>query len=100
MKNDVSRRYYARIVMNIVYSAIITCLVEIFLVANISMIARYLTERGQQGRFLEAVLNSQSLVVLIYVLFGICLFSRNPAVSSGALHPLYGAHFPGHPGFV
>ena len=75
MKNDVSRRYYARIVMNIVYSAIITCLVEIFLVANISMIARYLTERGQQGRFLEAVLNSQSLVVLIYVLFGICLFS-------------------------
>ena len=75
MKNDVSRRYYARIVMNIVYSAIITCMVEIFLVANISMIARYLTERGQQGRFLEAVLNSQSLVVLIYVLFGICLFS-------------------------
>lgn len=50
MKNDVSRRYYARIVMNIIYSAIITCLVEIFLVANISMLVRYLEEEGHQGR--------------------------------------------------
>ena len=75
MKNDVSRRYYARIVMNIIYSAIITCLVEIFLVANISMLVRYLEEEGHQGRMIEAISGSQPLVVLIYVLFGILLFS-------------------------
>ena len=75
MKNDVSRRYYARIVMNIIYSAIITCLVEIFLVANISMLVRYLREQGHQGRLLEAISGSQPLVVLLYVLFGILLFS-------------------------
>ena len=83
MKNDVSRRYYARIVMNIIYSAIITCLVEIFLVANISMIARYLEEKGEQGRLLESVLHSQSLVVLLYVLFGICLFSVTLLILQG-----------------
>lgn len=75
MKNDVSRRCYARIVMNIIYSTIITCLVEIFLVANISMLVRYLREQGHQGRLLEAISSSQPLVVLLYVLFGILLFA-------------------------
>ena len=75
MKNDVSRRCYTRIVMNIVYSTIITCLVEIFLVANISMLMRYMDEQGRQGRIIQAVMNLQPLVVLVYVLFGIILFS-------------------------
>ena len=61
--------------MNIIYSAIITCLVEIFLVANISMLVRYLEEEGHQGRMIEAISGSQPLVVLIYVLFGILLVS-------------------------
>ena len=48
MKSDMSRRYRARIVANIIYSAIISCLVELFFITNISMIARYL-EGSEEG---------------------------------------------------
>ena len=47
MKSDMGRRYRARIVAHIIYSAIISCLVELFLVTNISMIARYLEGAGR-----------------------------------------------------
>ena len=42
MKSDMSRRYHTRVVTNIVYSAIITCMVEVFVVANMTMISRYM----------------------------------------------------------
>ena len=38
MKSDMNRRYHTRVITNIIYSAIISCLVEIFLVTNVSMI--------------------------------------------------------------
>lgn len=74
MKNDMSRRFYARVVANIFYSAAVTCLVEIFLVTNVSMIARYLQESGRARRFF-GILDSEAVVVLIYVLIGIGIFS-------------------------
>ena len=58
MKSDMSRRYHTRVVTNILYSAVISCLVEIFLVTNVSMIARYMEESGRMNRLLQAVLDT------------------------------------------
>ena len=74
MKSDMSRRYHTRVVTNIIYSAIITCLVEIFLVANVTMIARYMEEAGKLNRLLELLMSTNVVVVLAYVLSGIVLF--------------------------
>ncbi len=70
-----SRRYHTRVITNIIYSAIITCLVEIFLVTNVSMIARYLEDSGRMDRLVQAVLQYHTAVVLMYVIFGLILFS-------------------------
>ena len=75
MKSDMNRRYHTRIITSIIYSAIITCLVELFLVTNVSMIARYLEESGRMGRLVQAVLEYHTAVVLTYVILGLILFS-------------------------
>lgn len=74
MKNDMSGRFYARVVANIFYSAIVTCLVEIFLVTNVSMVMNYLQESGKGGRFVR-IAQSGTIVVLFYVILGIVVFS-------------------------
>lgn len=74
MKNDMSGRFYARVLANIFYSAIVTCLVEIFLVTNVSMVMDYLRESGRGGRFVRAV-QSETIGVLFYVILGIIVFS-------------------------
>ena len=75
MKSDMSRRYHTRVVTNILYSAVISCLVEIFLVTNVSMIARYMEESGRMNRLLQAVLDYHVAVVLVYVVSGLVLFA-------------------------
>lgn len=76
MKSDMSRRFHARIVANIFYSTIVTVLIEIFLVTNISMIAGYLNKTGPGNALLDTFTSFQSaVVVLAYVLIGICIFS-------------------------
>lgn len=74
MKNDMSGRFYARVLANIFYSAIVTCLVEIFLVTNVSMVMDYLRESGRGERFVRAV-QSGTIGVLFYVILGIIVFS-------------------------
>lgn len=75
MKSDMSRRYHTRVVTNIIYSAIIACLVELFLVTNVSMIARYMEESGRMNSLVRAVLDYHAAVVLAYVMFGLILFA-------------------------
>lgn len=75
MKSDMSRRYHTRVVTNIVYSAILTCLVEVFVVANMTMIARYMEDAGKLNRLAELLLSMNAAVVLVYVVSGILLFS-------------------------
>lgn len=75
MKSDMSRRYHTRVVTNIIYSAIITCLVEVFVVANMTMIARYMEDAGKLNRLAELLLSMNAAVVLVYVVSGILLFS-------------------------
>lgn len=75
MKSDMSRRYHTRVITNIIYSAIISCLVEVFLVTNLSMIARYMEVSGRMSRLVQAILDYHVAVVLIYVIFGLGLFA-------------------------
>lgn len=75
MKNDVSRRYRTRVITNIIYSAIITCLVEVFLVTNLSMVARYMGNRGKMLLMVQAIEKQHTAVVLLYLILGILLFS-------------------------
>ena len=75
MKSDISRRYHTRVITNIIYSAIISCLVEIFLVTNVSMIARYMEDAGKVGWLVQAVLEQHVVVTLLYVVSGMILFS-------------------------
>lgn len=64
-----------RIVVNIFYSAIIACLIEVFLVANVSMITSYLRETRHGDSFFLRLMELDTLMMLIYVLSGILIFS-------------------------
>ena len=75
MKNDVSRRYRTRVITNIIYSAIITCLVEVFLVTNLSMVARYMGNRGKMLLMVQAIEKQHTAGGLLYLILGILLFS-------------------------
>lgn len=76
MKNkDMSNRFRTRIVINIFYSAIIACLIEVFLVANVSMITAYLRETRHGESFFLQLMELDTLMMLIYVLSGILIFS-------------------------
>ena len=66
-----NRRYHTRVITNIIYSAIISCLVEIFLVTNVSMIARYMEESGRMNGLIQAVLGYHVAVVLVLSLIHI-----------------------------
>ena len=70
-----SRRYRTRVITNIIYSAIISCLIEVFLVTNISMIARYMQGTGKTAWLVRAVLEQHVAIVLVYVLTGLLVFS-------------------------
>lgn len=76
MKNrDMSNRFRTRIVINIFYSGIIACLIEVFLVANVSMITSYLRETRHRDSFFLQLMELDTLMMLIYVLSGILIFS-------------------------
>lgn len=73
--NDMSKRFRARMVTNIFYSAIITCLIEVFLIANVSMIVGYLRETSYRDSFFLQITGMDTIMVLIYVLSGVVIFS-------------------------
>ncbi len=75
MKNDMSRRFHTRVITNIIYSTVLACLVEVFLVTNLTMIGRYAAENGKEGSLAAVFYQPDSLIVLLYVLVGIAVFS-------------------------
>lgn len=74
-KSDLSRRYHTRVVTSVIYSAVVTCLIEMFLVTNLSMLAGYAEESEWDNALLAMVYNSDTVIVLGYVLLGIVIFS-------------------------
>ena len=76
MKNkDLSNRFRTRMVLNVFYSAVISCLIEVFLIANISMITSYLQETGRGDSFLLRLMELDTFMMLVYVISGILIFS-------------------------
>lgn len=67
--------YRFRVLTHIVYSAIITCLVEVFLITNLSMVARYIQQSGKVSALVHFILEQHLAVVILYVLLGIVIFS-------------------------
>ncbi len=75
MKSSTSRKYHARVVSNILVSAVIACLIEVFLVANLSMVADYVLKEGSENMLFLMIAESDVAVVLVYLLIGILIFS-------------------------
>lgn len=75
MKNDMSRSFYARLILNILYSTVIACLVEVFLITNVSMLVDYLEKTEYAGLFMVRIFRVQTIASIFYVLVGIGVFS-------------------------
>lgn len=75
MKNSMGSSYRFCVLTHIVYSAIITCLVEVFLITNLSMVARYIQQSGKVSALVHFILEQHLAVVILYVLVGIVIFS-------------------------
>ncbi|MBR9954355.1 HAMP domain-containing histidine kinase [Eubacteriaceae bacterium Marseille-Q4139] len=70
-----SRSFYARLILNILYSTVIACLVEVFLITNVSMLVDYLEKTEYAGLFLVRIFRVQTIASIFYVLVGIGVFS-------------------------
>ena len=75
MKSNTSKKYHTRVVVNILFSTVLTCLIEVFLVANLSMMADYALNEGSDSMLLVMISGSNAAIVLVYVLIGILIFS-------------------------
>lgn len=74
-RSDLSRRYHTRVVTSVIYSTVVTCLIEVFLVTNLSMLAGYAEESEWDNALLAMIYNSDTVIVLGYVLLGIIIFA-------------------------
>lgn len=70
-----SRRFHTRVVSSILYSAVITCLIEVFLITNISMITQYMEKTNYSTSAVYGILSSPMFMTMAYVLLGIGIFS-------------------------
>ena len=75
MKNNTGRRFYTQVVVNILYSTIIACLIEVFLITNIDMLVTYLVEKRSALASVVGIFRMGTFTTILYVLFGICIFS-------------------------
>ena len=74
-KTDLSHRYHTRVITNIIYSTLVACLIDLFLVTNLTMLAEYAQRSEQSSALLNMVRQSDVVVILVYVLIGILAFS-------------------------
>lgn len=74
-KNDMQYRFRTRMITNILYSALVTCLIEVFLVTNVGMLARYAEKSQWNNALMSMIYDSDLAIVLGYVLLGIMIFS-------------------------
>lgn len=75
MKSDSEKRFYNKILVNIIYSLILTCILETFTVYNIIKLADYMAETQSQNEVILSIAHFETIVVLLFVLFGIFLFA-------------------------
>jgi len=75
LKNDMSRRFHTRVMTNIIFSTIFACLVDLFLVTNLTMLGEFAVRQGRENSLQAAFSHPDSVIVLLYVLAGIGTFS-------------------------
>ncbi len=75
MKNDMSRRYHIRVITNVIYSGLVSCLVVVFLVTNLTMVGEYAVESGREGSLIAMFYQPDTVIILLYMLFGIMVFA-------------------------
>lgn len=74
-KTDMRYHFRTRMIANILYSALVACLVEVFLVTNLDMVARYAQEAQWNNALMGMIYDSDLVIVIGYVLLGIMIFS-------------------------
>ena len=74
-KTDMRYHFRTRVIVNILYSALVACLVEVFLVTNLDMVARYAKEAQWNNALMGMIYESDLVIVIGYVLLGIMIFS-------------------------
>lgn len=74
-KSDMRYRFRTRVIANILYSSLVACLVEVFLVTNLTMLARYARESQWNNALMAMIYDSDTVIILGYVLLGIMAFS-------------------------
>ena len=74
-KSDLSHRYHTRVIANIIYSTLVACPIDVFLVTNLTMLAEYAQRSEHSSALLNMVGQSDVVVVLVYVLIGILAFA-------------------------
>jgi two-component system sensor histidine kinase VanS len=72
---DMSHQFRTRLIINILYSLVVACLVEVFLVINLSMLAGYSRKLEWNNALLARVYEPDVVIVLGYVLVGIAIFA-------------------------
>lgn len=70
-----SRRFYTRVVLNILNSTIIACLVEVFLITNIDMLVNYLQKTEYGTLSVLRIFQMGTITTILYVILGIGVFS-------------------------
>lgn len=75
MRNDRNRRFYSQVIVSILYSAFITCLIEVFLITNIDMMVNYLERTEFAGSLIVGFFRMGTITTIVYVILGIMIFS-------------------------
>lgn len=74
-RSDLRYRYRTRVIANIMYSTLLACLVEIFLIVNLSMLSEYAQDSQWDNALLVMIYHSDPVITVGYVLIGIMVFS-------------------------
>lgn len=70
-----NRRYHTRVIANIFYSTLVSVLIELFLVTNVSLVSGYLEQEGKTNVFTAMITGGDVVIILLYVIIGIAVFT-------------------------
>ena len=75
MKNDMSKKFHMRVFTNVFSSAVITVLIEIFLISNVTLILDYSRKTNYKNSAFLDTSGSMVLWIILYVVVGIGIFT-------------------------
>ncbi len=75
--SDLRRQYRTHVMADILYSTIITAVVEIVIVLSLNAIAGYALGAQSDNALIAMIYNSDVVIVLVYVLLGIAVFATS-----------------------